>query len=355
MGKITPAVLEKTIASRENFPRKPAYLIFGVDQRRVADLAGRLKNRIVADMGEESYFRYMALSDPRRPQAGEGVPAGEVIAQLNTIAMFGGGKIAFVGPLPGIAQAWQKEFADYAASPNETSTLIIAVSPSKEDRKGIAGMETSALAKMIEKGGGDVVKVAPPSPAEVTKWAVDRFARKGVTIPKEVAATIVDLSDNDSDRVAGEIDKLVAYVGDANAVTADDVEATVGDHKQKSIFNSLDDLRRRNLPASIEALTSLTEQNVPSQQILKMVGTELLRLWGVLDGRRSKLDNKEIAARMGVPDFMLKETVAAAGRWDENRVRRGLAEVMAATLDPMRTGLPGDTSLTRLTTRLCGD
>ncbi|MBF0170087.1 MAG: DNA polymerase III subunit delta [Nitrospinae bacterium] len=355
MGAITPAVLEKGLAARDGFVRKPVYLIFGDDQRRVAELAGRLKDRIVAELGEESYFRYLFLPDPKRPQVGEGTSVAEIVAQLNTVAMFGGGKVALVGPLVSVAAEWQKELAAYAANPNPTSTLILAVAPPRDDRKGGAGLEGSPLAKAIAAGGGEIVKVVPPTAAEVARWAAERFAQKGVSIPKEVAALLVDLSGTDTERVAGEIDKLVAYVGDAAAVTREDVESTVGDHKQKSVFSFIDALRRRNLAAAVDALASLTAQNVPSQQILKLIGTELLRLWAVIDGRRRNLPSQEVAAQMGIPEYMLKGAQADAGRWDENRIRLALNEVMAATLDPMRSGLPDTAALTRLTFRLCSD
>jgi DNA polymerase-3 subunit delta len=348
MGHLSAAALEKRLAAKKEFDRAPVYLLFGPDSRRVNDLATRIKDRLVATMGEDNYFRYVRIG------AGSDEAGGaDVVAQLNTVSMFGGGKVAMIGPMDAPPKADADALAAYAASPNATSTLILALTTPKDDGKALTTLEKSALAKSVETGGGQIVKFAPPRAADVVKWGGERFATRGIDIDPAALDRLVELSDNDPDRVMGEVEKLIAYVGEAAKVTLDDVDATVGDHKQRKISDLLGAVRGRNIVDATAALENLMAQNVPSQMILKIIVTELMRLWVVVDDRQKKIDADGLARAMGISPYLLKGAVADAARWDTNKVRRALEETMAATLDPMRTGLPAHAALSRLVVRLC--
>jgi DNA polymerase-3 subunit delta len=332
--------------------RSPLYLLFGSETQRLAASATKIKDLFLAQTGGEgNYFRYNNLgSGP------DDASAVEVVAQLNTISMFGGGKIVWAGTLESPPKKEEAEtLASYAQNPNPQCSLIVTVCVHGWDKKALEAFEKSPLVTSFSEKGA-VVNFAPLKGGELVKWAQSRFRELSGQIGVEAAKRLVELADNDMDRLAGEIEKVALYAGEGNDVTLDMIEEIAGDHRTKSVWDFLALFRRKNLAGSVQALESLMAQNQPSQMILKVLTGEILKIGAALEFKRRGESVESFAGAMGQPSFKLRDQWADADKWTPKQVKTALRATLAASMNQMKAGVePAVALTTMILTSLAGN
>lgn len=324
--------------------RSPLYFIFGPETQRLNDAASKIKDLFLPQAGgEENYFRYNRLGS-----GADETTAVEVAAQLNTVSMFGGGKIVWVGTLESPPKKEDTEaLSAYAKNPNPQCTLIVTISSHGWEKKVADTFDKSALVTSFSEKG-IAVKFAPMRGDELAKWAQSRFRERSCQIGTEAAQKLVELADNDLDRLAGEIEKVSLYAGEGNDVTLAMVEELVGDHRSKSVWDFLTLFRRRNLAGSILALDSLMAQNQPSQMILKVLTGEIMKIGAAQEFKRRRGSFESYAESLGQPSFKLKEIWADADKWSSKDVRTALRAALDASMSQMKAGVDPAVALTAM-------
>lgn len=320
--------------------RKPVYLLFGLERKKVEDAAFELKAALAPSMGEsENHFRYSSLG------AGpDDADAQDVVAQLNTVSMFGGGKLALLGPLPSLNKAAIETLAAYAANPNELSTLIVAVAPPKGEGRAIAGLEKSALAAETARAGV-VVHFAAPKEADVRKWVAEKFVSYDLSIAPDAAELLIELCGNDLEKLDGEIQKLSGYAAGKDKVTRGDVETSAGDWRLEKIWDFTRAFGARDLPAAQGALLNLMDNNTPAQVIVKSLAREIARIAAAADQRRSGGSMRSFSEEMGEGQFMLRDSWTASAGWSLGAAHGCLKNLLETSVDIMRGGASAETAL----------
>jgi DNA polymerase-3 subunit delta len=331
--------------------RSPLYLLFGSETQRINDAATKLRAILLSQTGGvENYFRYNRLGS-----GADETSSTEVAAQLNTVSMFGGGKVVWVGTLESPPKKEEAEaLAAYAQNPNPQCSLIVTTCTHGWDKKALDTFEKSLLATTFSENGV-AVKFAPLGAGDLVKWAQSRFRERSSNIGAEAAQKLVELTDNDMDRLAGEIEKLSLYAGDGSDVTLDMVEEITGDHRTKSVWDFLGHFRNKNLKGSILALESLIAQNQPSQMILKVLTGEIMKIGAAQECKRRRESVETCAGALGLPPFKLKDIWAVADKWSTRDVKRALRAVLEASMSQMKAGVEPAVALTAMTlTSLAG-
>lgn len=320
--------------------RKPVYLLFGPERKKVEDAAFALKDALAPSLGgAENNFRYSSLgSGP------DDADAQDVVAQLNTVSMFGGGKLVLLGPLPSLNKAAIGALAEYAANPNGQSTLIVAVAPPKGEGRSIAGLEKSALATEAARTGV-VVHFAATREADVIKWIAQKFASYELSIAPGAADLLLELCGKDLDRLDGEIQKLAGYAAGKDKVTRADVEVSAGDWRLDKIWDFTKAFGARDLPAAQSALLNLMDNNTPSQVIVKSLAREIARIAAAADQRRSGGSMRSFSEEMGEGQFMLRDSWAASAVWSLGAAHDCLKKLLETSVDIMRGGASAETAL----------
>ncbi|MBF0291480.1 MAG: DNA polymerase III subunit delta [Nitrospinae bacterium] len=324
--------------------RSPLYFLFGPETQRLNDAATKLKDLFISQAGgEENYFRYNRLGS-----GADETTASEVAAQLNTVSMFGGGKVVWVGTLESPPKKDDAEaLSAYAKNPNPQCTLIVTVSSHGWEKKTAEGFDKSPLATAFSEKGV-AVKFAPLRGDDLAKWAQSRFRERSCQIGMEAAQKLVELADNDMDRLTGEIEKVSLYAGEGNDVTLAMVEELVGDHRSKSVWDFLALFRRRNLAGSILALDSLMAQNEPSQMILKVLTGEIMKIGAAQEFKRRRGSFESYAEALGQPSFKLKDIWADADKWSSKDVKTALRATLEASMSQMKAGVNPAVALTAM-------
>ncbi len=341
MARITSDKFAGLLKNGDIIKRRDAvYLLYGKEPKRISEAAHALKNAIIPELGgEDNYFRYLkAGTEP------DEADIRDVIAQLNTVSMFGGGKLVWLGLVNKVDRQMAEPLISYAKNPNPQSTLIITVSVPKESWDALAAFEKSAFLKELT-AFATVVRFSTPNRNELNKWLLSRMHSSGLSIGHEAAALLIELCGHDSDRLDGEIVKLTAYAGDKKEVTLEDVEEAVGDYRTENIWGLTKAFGRLDLGEAQAALSNLLENNTPAQAILKILTIEIMRIAAALDHRLHGRNFSSFCAELGSGPFPLKDAWANSDKWTPDLARRSLRGALKAYMDIMRGGVSPETSL----------
>jgi DNA polymerase-3 subunit delta len=345
MAKLTLDKFKKAVKqAAETGEFSPIYFIYGPEERRVKDATSALKDALLSHLGgEENYFRYQRLgSNPP-----EEVEFSQVVAQLNTVSMFGGGKLVWLGPLESIDKKTGESIIDYCNNPNPGSSLLISYAPPKGDGRAISTFEKSKAAKELLELSQSV-KIATAKGQELVRWLITRFKSFDKSIDQQAAQTLVELCSGDMDRLDGEVLKLSSFVGDAEQVTMEDIESTVGDHRTEKIWDLTRAFGQKDLRAAQGALTSLMDSGVPAQVILKTLTTELNRLAAAVEARDMGMDQGAYANELGEAAFMVREAWAGGRNWSISQAKSGLSQLLDTSINMMKSGVSPETALNSL-------
>ncbi len=331
--------------------RHAVYLLYGMEAARVKSAANMIKQAVVQQLGgEQNYFRYI------KPGSGGDEPGiGDITASLNTVSMFGGGKLVWIGPLENLDKANSVALLSYIQNPNMESTLLITVVFPKDNAKALKVFENTAFVKTVS--GIDscaVVKFAPPSRSELGKWLKGRARSCNLEFDNHAEELLFELCDNDLDRLDGEVEKLASYAGANHKVTVEDVEVVVGNYQADKIWDLTRAFGRQDIVKSEAALANLLKHNVPAQMILKMLGKEIGRISAALDARTSGLDFSAYSSELGDNPYTVKEAWSAGKIWTRDQVKNCLKNVLKANMDMMRGGVSAETALYGLLIATCG-
>ena len=205
---------------------KPAYLIAGTDEAKIARTRGRLRERAEREGGPGA----LELFD-----AGDGRRSPDVDALLNSLAaisLIASHRYLLVDGVDG----WGKTDAERAAEalaqiPPETTLALVA-----------HGKAPAGLAKAVEKAGGEVLTFDVPRERELPKQLVADARELGFDLEPAAGRLLVERLGPRPVRLRTELERLALWAGEGGQVGVQDLEAMVADTSEEAIWTLADAL-----------------------------------------------------------------------------------------------------------------
>jgi DNA polymerase III delta subunit len=192
---------------------KPVYALVGSDTflqlQKLAEVA--------AELGPDA---------ARADFEGDAAQLAEVLDELRSFAMFGGGeKLVVVREADPFLTRYREQLEDYVASPSNSAVLVLRLSSLPANQR-----IHKAIAKV-----GEVVNCSPPK--DLARWVVDRAkAAHGIALNPEAARTLVDMIGDDLGRLDNELAKL-ALQTDGGKVDAAAVAGNVAFQREREMWD----------------------------------------------------------------------------------------------------------------------
>ena len=220
---------------------KPVYLIYGTEERRLAQALDRLKRSLseVADLD----FNLVTLR-------GESTSADEIIAAANTMPFMSDRRLVIVRDIERLSKVEIDRLVAYLRNPSPTTTLVLV--GEKVDKR-------TALYSAVETTGV-VAEYRAPKKSEYPQQVVEMFEARGRRIGRDAAEALVRAVGYDLSRLSLEVDKVVAYAGDERTLSRSEVEEVMSSTAGTSIFEFLDALGSRDCRTALERLNGLLDQ-----------------------------------------------------------------------------------------------
>jgi DNA polymerase-3 subunit delta len=164
--------------------------------------------------------------DAQRVDAdGESAELAEILDELRSFAMFGGGKVVVIRNADAFITKYRSQLEDYVASPSDSATLVLRVESLPANQR---------IYKAIARTGA-IVPCEPPKDLE--KWVIERGkSAHQLTVTREAAALFADLIGGDLGRIDNELAKL-AIGSDTGKIGAEQVAGSVAFQRDREMWD----------------------------------------------------------------------------------------------------------------------
>jgi DNA polymerase III subunit delta len=288
---------------------RPVYLLTGTDRPKIGRALRRLRTRF----GDEA-VEVLSV---------ETTSGEDTAAALNSLGLFGAGRLIVVQGV----EKWKKADAEaldaYLADPVGGTVLALVVEePSKDD----------ALAKLVDRRGGEVLAYDVPKPRDPSVWVRSEFTRLGAQATDDAARRLVEIAGDDIALLEQEVEKLATWAG-GEQIGPREVEELAVPLNDAPTWALSDAWGSRNAGDVLAACEAELEKGVEPFLIAVRLAAQvgLVRAVQVLadDG----LGAREIAARIKKHEFRVRKALGHAERYSRDELDAAivrLAELDAA-------------------------
>ncbi len=201
---------------------------------------------------------------------------------------------------------------DYISHLSPTTCLVFYIKGKADGRK--------KLYTLLKKKNA-IVDFSPMSDMECADWARRTMRRMGKTLSAEDADRLVFTVGRDAALLKQEMDKLAAYLGTRDTVTASDIDLICTRSAECTIFQMVDAQVAGNSDQAFALLRDMLRSGEDRFGVLAM----LLRQYRILYHMRCLLDEhtpqSAQASLLGIPPFSVGRTQQQARRFEKERLR----------------------------------
>lgn len=296
---------------------KPVYLIWGAEELLLEEAVDRLRQRL-AKVADLDYNLHVF--------DGETADVDDIVNSANTLPFMSERKLVVVKRADRLDAAASGRLADYAEDPAEHTCLVLVAE--KVDKR-------QRLFKVVDAAGG-THEYSPPKRGEYPARVVAMFGAKGKRIGIEGAEVLVEAVGRDLRRLAVEVGKVCAYVGDAGTLTREDVERVMSLTAPTSVWEYLDAIGTRDAREALRLLADLMDEGESPLGVWALTVRHLRQLVAA----RALLDRGEgtgaIMREVGMADWQARKIEGQARRFEPAELNAAV-RAAAATEAEMKT------------------
>jgi DNA polymerase-3 subunit delta len=288
---------------------RPVYLLTGTDRPKIGRALRRLRTRF----GDEAVEILSA----------EVVSGEDVTAALNSLGLFGAGRLVVVQGV----EKWKKADAEaldgYLADPVQGTVLALVVEePPKDD----------ALGKLVARRGGEVLAYDVPKPKDPSVWVRSEFTRLGAQATDDAARRLVEIAGDDIGYLEQEVEKLATWAG-GEQIGPREVEELAVPVTEAPSWALSDAWGGRDVGEVLSSCEAELEKGVEPFLVAVRLAAQVALVRAVQSLAGEGLGAKEIAGRLKKHEFRVRKAMGHAERYSRDELDAAivrLAELDAA-------------------------
>ena len=305
---------------------KHIYLLYGEEAYLVRQYRDRLRDSLCVegDTMNTSVF------------SGKDIRPASLIDLSETMPFFAERRVIFVEN-SGFFKKSPEDLAAYLGELPETTYFIFV--EEEVDKRG-------KMYKQVKKFGS-VVEFKRQTDAVLMQWILGKLKKENKRITRPVMELFLDKTGTDMELITQELEKLLCYTMEKDVIEAADVEAICANQINGKIFDMVDAIGRKEQKKALDLYYDLLMLKEPAMRILYLVTRHFQILMQLRDMTGKGFDNKQMAAKAGVPEFavrkylgqaksfslaQLEEIVRASVQTDENIKIGQMADQLAVEL-----------------------
>ena len=173
----------------------------------------------------EEIVRKLPADTQRTDVDGETAELADVLDELRSFAMFGGGKLVMVRSADELVSRYREQMEDYVAKPSDSATLVLRFGSLPSNQR---------IYKAIDKVG-EIVSCQPPK--NLKAWIVSRGASAHkLTVSAEAADLLAVLIGADLGRIDNELAKMALAFG-GGRVGPDEIGQSVTFQREREMWD----------------------------------------------------------------------------------------------------------------------
>ena len=299
---------------------KQSYLLFGEEAYLKQQYKEKLLNALNPDGDTMNFSRY----------EGKGIDVKQVIDLCETMPFFADRRIILLEDT-GFFKNKCEELADYMKSLPDYLVLVFA--ESEVDKR-------SRMYKAV-KSSGRVTEFAKQDEKTLMRWAAGILGKEGKKITQKDMELFLTKTGTDMGNIRMELEKLVAYTEGKDIVAAEDIEAVCVTQTTNKIFDMVRAVTEKNQKKALELYYDLLTLKEPPMRILFLLAKQFRQLLLTKKMAGEGASQNEIASRLGVPSFVVRNISACARSYTVEELECAVEDFVDAE-EAVKTGRLGD-------------
>lgn len=146
---------------------------------------------------------------------------------------------------------------------------------------------------------------------KLLSWIMEEGRSKGKKIGSHACRLLMEISGSNLRALSSEIEKIVTFIGDKDAIGGADVEA-IASSGGVSVFSLLGSLRERNVASSLRSLNKLIRNREEPASLLSLIATQFRMMLQIKGSQEMNLGESEIARRLGANPYFVRRCAEGA-------------------------------------------
>jgi DNA polymerase III subunit delta len=297
-GSKSAPEIQELIAHAQGGGFGPVHLLVGPERFLIERAASALKKASLAD-------GLAGFNDDLFHANHQSFSAQRVISAARTLPMMARSRFLLVRDIDEAPAAEIEALAGYVAAPVDSACLVlIAEKLDKRNKLYVAALK-----------GGAVWEAQSLKAAALRRFAIDEAKRRGHALGSDAADALILAMGDDLAATDDAIERLSLFVGPAQKIEVDAVEACVTRIASDSIWALVDAVGMRDTQKALRATGTLLAAQEPPLRILAMVARQLRIVARMREALASGLPEKDAAMQAGAPPFKARELKESAKRF----------------------------------------
>jgi DNA polymerase III subunit delta len=238
---------------------KPAYLIAGTDEAKIARARARFRERAEREGGQGALELFEADDGRRAPDV------DAFIGSLASISLIASRRYLLIDGVDGWGKADTQRAIDALAQiPDETTIALVA-----------HGKPPAGMPKAVESAGGDVLTFDAPKERELPKHLVAEARELGFELEPSAARLLVERLGPRPLRLRTELERLSLWSGEGGSVGVEDLEAMISDTSEEAIWSLADAVVEGDEAATMRIAERLVAQGEALPRIVYSLAPRL--------------------------------------------------------------------------------
>lgn len=295
---------------------KQAYLLYGDEVYLKQQYKRKLTDALNPDKDTMNFSHY----------EGKGIDIKELIDLCETMPFFADRRVILLEDT-GFFKNKCEEMAEYMKELPEYLCLIF--SESEVDKR-------SRMYKAV-KACGTIAEFGTQDEKTLMRWAAGILGKAGRKITQKDMEYLLSKTGTDMGNLKMELDKLIDYTYGRDVVTAQDIDAICTTQIANRIFDMVRAVAEKNQKRALNLYYDLLTLREPPMRILFLLARQFRQLLLAKQFSDSGLPQKEIASKLGVPVFALRNINACARAYSVAELEQAMAD-FAETEEAVKTG-----------------
>lgn len=316
------------------------YLFYGTETYLLQEYEAALEKAILSDRAE---MMNHDLFLEKRATAAAIIDAAETLPFLNEK------RLVTVRNSEFFQKAGRKEegekLKDFLADLPETVCLVFIEEKVEK---------TNGLYKAVAKYG-QAVEFQKPSERDLGTWVKKKCRENGVQMSDSVRELFLQTVDHDMGNIERELQKLIAYKGEETEILAEDIRAVSTASLEAKVFDLVKAVAERRAGQAVQIYRTLLSLKESPYMILSLITRQFRLILETMLLSQMGLTNGEIAARLELRDFAVKEYQRQSKRFSKEGWKQAVRDCLETDLNIKSGKLPEETAVELLIVKYGGN
>jgi DNA polymerase-3 subunit delta len=290
---------------------RPAYLVAGDDEAKIAAARIRLRARAEAEGGPAALQVF-------EPAEGRGAPAAdELIAAIPAMSLTSGRRYLLADHVQRWRESDQRAVAEALSALTDDLTVVLIAH----------GKPAPKLAAAVRDAGGEVLAFQAPRERDLPRRLVAEAAERGIRLDPAAARLLVQRMGTSPLRLANELDRLALWASDGAEVSAADLEDMVSDTSEAAVWSLSDALLDGDAERAVVISERLLAQGDTVTGLVYALASRLRKAHAALERLEAGASPRQLESSLDMHPYAAKQLLSRLHNCSPEHLREATASL----------------------------